>query len=169
MRVIQATAVALVIVTAAWADEPAKKATSIQVTGAVEKPAEWTTETVATQFAADVKEITFKTKDGTTKAKAVPLVKLVNHARPKIDEKKHRHELAFTVIVRGTDGYVAAFSMGELMAEYGNAEVYVALDRDGGPLPEQHQPMSLIVPSDKKGSRWVHGIATISVVDAMQK
>jgi len=158
---------AIIVLAAAsgFADEPAKP-TSIKVTGSVTQPGEWTVESIVKEFAGDVKEITFKTKDGTAKARVVPLLKLVNHAKPKVDEKAHHPELAFCIVVKGTDGYAATFSMGELLPEIGAAEVYVGLDRDGKPLPEKQQPMSLLVVSDKKGSRHVHGIATVTVVDA---
>jgi hypothetical protein len=160
-------AVALLAAPLLRADDPVKKPVVVKMAGAIEKPAEWTAADIAKDFAADVKEVGYTLKGQAAKARAVPLAKLVAAAKPKIDPKQKGHILAFCVVVRGTDGYTTNFSMGELLPEYAGAEIYVALDRDGAPLSERDRPASLLVLGDKKPSRWVQGIASITVVDVL--
>ncbi len=147
--------------------EPANKPGTVQIGGAVQTPAGWSADDIAKSFAADVKVINYTLKDQPGKARAVPLLKLVMAAKPKIDLKQKNHLLAFSVIVRAADGYAAAFSLAELQPEYGGAAVYIALDNDDQPLPEGQRPVSLLVPSDKKPSRWVHGVISITVIDGL--
>jgi hypothetical protein len=95
----------------------------------------------------------------------VPLLALVNAAEPKLDPKIKNQQLRFVVVVEGKDGYMATFALAELMPDEGNREVWVAIDMDAKPLADRDAPASLIVPSDQKPERWVHGIKTIRVVD----
>jgi hypothetical protein len=143
-------------------DEP-----RIRVGGAVENATDWTVDGLLKELAADVKEIRYTTKGQEATARAIPLHKLVTAAKPKLDPKQKNHQLAFVLVVRADDGYTASFSLGELMPEWGGAEVYIAFDRDGQPLPKSAQPATLIVPGDKKPSRWVHGIKDLTLVDCL--
>jgi hypothetical protein len=148
------------------ADEPAKSMT-IQLSGAVEKPAEWSLEEIAKTFAADVTEVSYTLKGQAGKAHVVPLVKLVLAAKPKIDPAQKNHIIAFSVVVRGRDGYAATFSLAEIHPDFAAAAIYMALDKDGKPLPDREQPVSILAPGDKKPSRWVHGVASITVIDGL--
>ena len=69
-------------------------------------------------------------------------------------------------MVRGRDGYAAAFSLAELLPEFGHAVAWVAWDRDAKPLPPEAGPVELLVPGDVKAARWVHGVAAVTVMDA---
>jgi hypothetical protein len=160
-------AFAVLTCSAVRAAEPPKAQDSITVAGSVEKPGDWTCESLAKEFAADVKEISYTLKGQSAKARVVPLAKLVMAAKPTLDPKQKNHIIAFAVVIRAKDGYAATFSMGELLPEFAGAEVYLALDRDGGPSSERERPVSLLVVGDKKPSRWVHGIETVTVIDGL--
>jgi hypothetical protein len=149
------------------ADSDDKEAPRIRVNGAVEKATDWTVEGLLKEMAADAKEIRYTSKKQEMKARAIPLHRLVTAAKPKLDPKQKNHLLAFIVTVRARDGYAASFSLGELMPDCGGALVYLAFDRDGQPLPEAAQPAALIVPGDRKPSRWVRGVTTITLVDGL--
>ncbi|MFL5330844.1 MAG: hypothetical protein ACJ8C4_18250 [Gemmataceae bacterium] len=133
--------------------------------GCVEKQVAWTKEKIEAELAAEIKDITYRDKEQSVKARVIPLAKLIASAKPKVDPKRPHRIVSFCAIVRGSDGYTATFSLGELLPEYGAAEVYIALDRNGAPLPTKEQPLSLLVPHDQTRSRWVRGIAEIRVVD----
>jgi hypothetical protein len=147
--------------------EPTKPTDTIQLGGAVETPAQWSADSLAKDFAADVTVVNYTLKGQPGKARAVPLIKLVQAAKLKIDPKQKNHLLAFSVVVRAADGYAAAFSLAEIHPDFAGAEVYIALDKDDKPLPENQRPVSLLVPSDKKPSRWVHGVISITVIDGL--
>lgn len=156
--------VAAVALTARAGDAPPKPS-DIRVAGAVEAPRDWTVASIREHFAGDIREFVYRQKDETHKAHGIPLIRLVLDAKPRFDPEHKHHDLAFAVMARSADGYAAAFSFGELDAELGKAQVWVALDRDGGPLSEKHGPIELIAVSDGKASRWVRAVCGLDVHD----
>jgi hypothetical protein len=58
------------------------------------------------------------------------------------------------------------FSLAELLPAIGNRSAWLALDIDGEELRARDGPVKLIVPQDSKPGRWVHEIATITILDA---
>ncbi len=140
---------------------------AISISGAVSKGQSWTAEQLESDFAKDVKTISYAGKDGSKHtATAVQVMDLVNAAGPALDAKVKNDELRLIVVVEGRDGYVATFALAELMPAIGNKEAFVALDADGKALAERDSPAELIVPGDQKPERWVHGIKMIRIIDA---
>jgi len=156
-------AAVLASLTGAWATQG--EASTFCVEGAVTKPATWTAERLAKEFAADLRTIEYERKGEKETARCVPLLDMIQAAVPKLDPKAKNAALAFAVVVRGADGYSTCFSMGEMTADVGKREVWVALERNGHPLPGADGPVELIVPTDGKPSRWVHGVARIVLID----
>jgi hypothetical protein len=144
---------------------PTPAPAAIAVGGDVGQPGAWTPERIAKDLSGDVREVRFSVRGKAAKARCVPLLALVQAARPKVDPRVKGHRLAFVAAVRGRDGYTATFSLGELLPEYGRRDVWVALDHDGGPLGPDHAPAEVLVPADEKASRWVRGLASVTVVD----
>jgi hypothetical protein len=73
---------------------------------------------------------------------------------------EHNAELRRTFDVAGSDGYVIAFSVGELAANFGDTPAMIALKVDGKPLGPAN--LRLIVPGDKRGARNVRDVASIT-------
>ena len=69
-----------------------------------------------------------------------------------------------TIVVTGTDGYVAVFTAGEIAPNFGGNQILVAYEVDGEPLGADG-PAEIIAPGDKAGGRFVHNIATTEVLD----
>jgi DMSO/TMAO reductase YedYZ molybdopterin-dependent catalytic subunit len=69
-----------------------------------------------------------------------------------------------TVVVTGTDGYVAVFTAGEIDPGFGGNQVLVAYDLNGESLGSEG-PAQVVAPGDKAGGRFVHNIASIVVKD----
>lgn len=69
------------------------------------------------------------------------------------------------VIATASDGFQATFSVAELFHGMGQTEAYVALRENGQPLGDVHGPLRLIVPSDGEGSRCVHDLQRLTIVD----
>ena len=74
--------------------------------------------------------------------------------------------LASHVQVEAADGYRVAFSLAELDAGLGNTDALVAFERDGKPLGGELGSFRLVVPTDKRGARWVRQVTKISIVEA---
>ena len=73
--------------------------------------------------------------------------------------------LAATVRAEARDGYRVAFSLVELDAMVASSEVFVAFQRDGKPLPAEMGPFRLIVPTDKRGARWIRQLSRVIRVE----
>lgn len=137
----------------------------IKVEGAVAKPGRWTAERVLAELQSDVKPLEYDLKGKHHTARGVPLRRLIEVSEPKFEEKIKNHRIRFAVVASGRDGYVATFSLAELLPDYGKTDAWVITEEDGKPLSAATAPLSLVVPSDVKASRWVHGLAKIKIVD----
>jgi len=69
-----------------------------------------------------------------------------------------------TIVVTGTDGYVAVFTAGEIAPNFGGNQILVAYEVNGELLGADG-PAEIVAPGDKAGGRFVHNIATIEVRD----
>lgn len=140
---------------------------SFRVSGAVAKPGIWTLARLTKEFAAEIKTVDYVLKNNKGQARCVPLLAVLKASHPRLNPKVKNHHLAFTALVRADDGYTISFSWGELQPDVGKREVWLALDRNGQPIPGEDGPVELIVLGDEKPSRWVHGIARIVVADGI--
>jgi Oxidoreductase molybdopterin binding domain len=146
---------------------------ALHVGGDVPKPGDWTVMQLRQDFASDIKAIQYSSRGQQHTCNCVPLLSVLNAAgmqselkmNPNADPKTKNYELRIAVVVEGSDGYVVAFSLAELLADIGNRHAWLALDMDGQPLSARDGPVRLIVPDDGKPARWVRGVQTISVVN----
>ena len=67
------------------------------------------------------------------------------------------------VMVTGSDGYEAVFSLGEIDPFFGGHQVIVAYLQDGNPLDQSSGFARIIAPNDKAGGRDVFNIVRIRV------
>ena len=77
----------------------------------------------------------------------------------------HNDVLDMYVVATGSDGYKAAFSLGELNPAFGNQPDLIAYDVNGGGLGSTGFAR-LVVPSDVKAGRWVSNLVSLEVVHA---
>lgn len=68
------------------------------------------------------------------------------------------------VVVTGSDGYQAVFSIGELAPQFGGEQVMVAYAVNGEPLNQSTGFAEIIAPGDKAGGRAVNTIVRIEVL-----
>ena len=68
------------------------------------------------------------------------------------------------VVVTGSDGYQAVFSLGELAPQFGGEQVMVAYAVNGQPLGASTGFAEVIAPGDKAGGRAVNTIVRIEVL-----
>jgi len=67
--------------------------------------------------------------------------------------------LRHTLLVRGSDGYAAALSEGEIDPKLEGKQVILAYQKDGATFDRPR----LVVPGDAHGARGVHDVITIEV------
>ena len=133
---------------------------------------DWSVDELRTKLATSVRSVDFETHGHKHSGSAVPLLGVLKASGldptlkmdPKADPKTKNLPLRMTLLVTGTDGYVAAFSLGELLPDIGNHPAWLVLDEDGSPLPPRSTPAELVVPNDGKPGRWVRGVASVEVI-----
>lgn len=65
-----------------------------------------------------------------------------------------------SVIVAGRDGHAVAFSMGELMPDFGNRPVLLSVTVDGEPTQDGVRAVS---PGDGRGARYVKDVVSVEI------
>jgi hypothetical protein len=70
---------------------------------------------------------------------------------------------AYYLMVEAQDGYNAVFSWAEVDPSFTDRKVYLVTKRDGKALSEKDGPFELIVPGEKRNSRWVRQLKVLRV------
>lgn len=70
------------------------------------------------------------------------------------------------VAASSPDGFRAVFSLAEIDPDYAEREVILAMRRNDAPLIADEGPFRLVVPGDKRRTRWVRQVDTLAVLTA---
>lgn len=70
------------------------------------------------------------------------------------------------LLLEAADGYKVIFTLAEIDQEYFDQIILLAFAVDGIPLSKEEGPFRLIVPNEKKTSRWIRQLNKIEVVAA---
>jgi hypothetical protein len=113
------------------------------------------------------REVTAKDPHSKTPSqyRGVALWEVLSLAGVPSDSPLERDTLASTVRVDATDRYHVAFSLAELDPQTGATDALLVFERDGKPLDAPSAPFRLVVPTDKRGARWVRQVVRIRVGD----
>jgi hypothetical protein len=95
--------------------------------------------------------------------RGVSLLQVLASVGTPVGESLRGKGLALHVRAEATDGYVAAFSLAELDEGFGKTDAILAFQRDGQPLGTDVGPFRLVVPTDKRGGRWVRNLVKLTV------
>jgi len=139
---------------------------TLVVRGDIQKPGEWTVQTIRQQFARQAQAVTFTAGDKQPSVgMGIPLYSLVQEAAPRIEKVPKHYDLSFFVILEARDGYRVFFSLAELIPQCGNAQAWLVWEVDGKPLAEKEAPFRLAVLSDQGHDRYIYAISAITLVD----
>ena len=107
--------------------------TGLSVSGDIQKPLQWSVESMKKQFAGQAQEIKFTAgMDKSVKAgTGVPLLSVIQSAALQTDKSVKHHDLKFLVVVEAYDGYRVFFSLAELLPQGGHAEAWLLWAVDG--------------------------------------
>jgi hypothetical protein len=72
----------------------------------------------------------------------------------------------YYVLAEGVDGGRAVFSWAELDSTFTDRKVYVINKRDNQPLPEKVGPLQLMVPGEKRTTRWLRQLTALKINQA---
>jgi DMSO/TMAO reductase YedYZ molybdopterin-dependent catalytic subunit len=143
---------------------------TLSIRGDVQKPAQWSMESLKAQFAGQVQSVKFTAgKDKQQKVgTGIPLLSVIQAAALKTDQRISHHDLKFLVILEAKDSYQAFFSLAELTPPQGSSPLaFIIWDVDGKPLSEKEAPLRLILTTHGE-ARQIHGITTITLVDGVK-
>jgi DMSO/TMAO reductase YedYZ molybdopterin-dependent catalytic subunit len=141
-------------------------APSFELTGLVQNPKTFTRDDLAA-YPSITLTVSFGAGQGfqTGRYTGVMLWDLLKEAEVTVDPARANDKLRKYVIVTGSDGYDAIYSLGELDPDFGGQIVMIAYAKDGQPLGPGEGMARSIVDSDKRGGRAVGNLARIEVRD----
>jgi len=135
---------------------------SFTIEGEVLRPLKFTLDDLSKMKQTEVKA---KDKEGKEHAfKGVRLFDLLDSAGVTLGKDLRGENLAKYVLVRAVDGYKVIFSLPEIDPEFTTQTIIVAYEVDGNPLPKGEGAFRIVVPNDKRPTRWVRELASIKVV-----
>jgi DMSO/TMAO reductase YedYZ molybdopterin-dependent catalytic subunit len=93
----------------------------------------------------------------------IPLIELLKAAGVKFGPALRGPALATYLVVEATDGYRAVFALPELDPECTDRVVLLADRRDGKALDVKEGPLRVVVPGEKRHSRWVRQVIALKL------
>jgi len=81
-------------------------------------------------------------------------------------EKLRGKLMTLYLLVEAADGYKTVFSLPELDPAFTDRKVYLVSKRDGKPLAEKEGPFRIVIPDEKRASRWVRQVTALKVRQA---
>jgi DMSO/TMAO reductase YedYZ molybdopterin-dependent catalytic subunit len=134
----------------------------VAISGDVPNPGQYSLEQLRKLPIAQVK---VRDHDGSEVEYAgVTVEELLRRAGAPMGEKSRGPAVAKAVVVRASDNYRAVFSLAELDSSMNPHPALLAWLRNGAPLPASQGPLRLVVPADKRQTRWVRQVLTIEVL-----
>jgi hypothetical protein len=81
-----------------------------------------------------------------------------------VGEAFRKTAASYYVVAEGADGYKAVFSWAEIDPSFSDRRMYIVTKRDGKPLVNDRGPFELIVPGEKRASRWVYQLTALKIL-----
>lgn len=157
--------VLLFLSAAAFAADPALRIEGVAGRDGVSKPALQLT--LADLAAMPRVTLQGKTHDGKEHSfEGVAVAELLHRAGLPQGEEMRGPMLARYVLVSAHDGYRAIFSLPELDPAFTDGRALVADRMDGQPLSAHDGPLRLVLPSEKRETRWVRMVERIQILSA---
>lgn len=82
-----------------------------------------------------------------------------------VPAKPHGKDLRLYLVAKGSDGYEAVYSLGEVTPDVHDATVIVADSKAGKPLTGTG-PLQIVATGEKRPARWVRNLVAIRVMAA---
>lgn len=141
---------------------------ALHITGQVLKPTTLTVADLKANYTAQTQKVTFLSGENSTTATftGVLLRDILDGAQINFNADVKNDKLSLFVVATGSDGYQAVVAWGEFDPDFGNQPILVAYEQDGAAIADKQGALRLVVPGDKRGSRYVSGLISLVVQDA---
>lgn len=93
----------------------------------------------------------------------IELGEVLKLAGVKFGEQLRGKDLALFLVVGAADGYRAVFALPELDHAFNDRIIILADRRDGKPLAEKEGPLRIVVADEKRESRWVRQVVSLTI------
>ena len=93
----------------------------------------------------------------------VPLAGILKAAGVTFGDDFRGPALATYLLVEAADGYRVVFTLPELDSAYTDRVILLADRRDGKPLDGKEGPLRIVVPDEKRQSRWVRQVRSLKL------
>jgi len=150
---------------AAFAADPALRIEGVSGRDGVARPP--VALTLADLLAMPRVKLQARTQDGKEHTfEGVAVAELLKRAAVPQGETVRGALLSRYILVTAHDGYRALFSLPELDPAFGGARALLADRMDGQPLSSHDGPLRLVLPDEKRESRWVRMVERIEMASA---
>jgi DMSO/TMAO reductase YedYZ molybdopterin-dependent catalytic subunit len=136
-------------------------AARLKVAGEVAHPLDWTAADLAKLPRVTVTAKAHDGKDATYEGVAISAI-LEKAGLPAGKELRGK-AVALYLVVEASDGYCAVFALPELDPAFTERTIILADRRDGRPLGPREGPLQVIVPGEKRHSRWVRQVVALRI------
>lgn len=89
---------------------------------------------------------------------------ILDSAGVTLGQELRGENLAKYILCRAVDGYEVVFSLPEADTSFSGRQILVAIKVDGAFLPKGEGPFRIIVPDDKRHSRWMRELSSIRIL-----
>jgi DMSO/TMAO reductase YedYZ molybdopterin-dependent catalytic subunit len=93
----------------------------------------------------------------------VPLCEILTRAGLRLGNDLRGPALALYLVVEASDGYRAVFALPEIDPACTDRVILLADRRDGAPLSAHEGPLQIVVPGEKRHSRWVRQVIALKI------
>jgi DMSO/TMAO reductase YedYZ molybdopterin-dependent catalytic subunit len=138
-----------------------KSAKLLSVNGDVEKPLQLSLSDLSKMPRRSVKTKNHDGKD--VIYDGVELREVLSRAGVRFGEEMRGKAVATYVLIQAADKYEAVFALPELDPAFADRLILLADSADGKPLTDSNGPFQIIVPDEKRHSRWVRQVIAIVV------
>jgi DMSO/TMAO reductase YedYZ molybdopterin-dependent catalytic subunit len=149
-------------------DLPPDAGTRVYVAGHILAPTAYLPEALRARFPPHTIDVSYLRDDQHISGSftGVRLYDVFARAGVKTDPEVLDDNLSLYIVVTGRDGYQATIAWAEIDPEFGNHHILLAYAQNGLPIVGKQGPFRLIVPRDKRGGRYVMGVARLDLMDA---
>ena len=139
---------------------------TLLVDGLVATPLSLTADSLSLNYESQTVDVTYLSDDEVieTTFTGVLLWDVIASAQPTLDMNVLNDQLSMVIVVTGSDGYQVAVSWGEIAPDFANQPILIAYEENSSAIDESDD-LRLVVPSDRYGGRYVHGVVNISLRD----
>jgi hypothetical protein len=102
---------------------------------------------------------------GPVNFEGVTLKSVLEKAGVGFGESMKGKRLSNCLLVEAADGYRAVIALPELDPAFTDKQTLLAFLRDGKPLGEKEGPYRIVIPDEKRMTRWVRQVTTLKIVD----